>query len=230
MKRQLINLTLSAFILILVSSCTKDNQIFNPVTAGDYPLKIYGLERSPKINRQGAGMDFIHGETVSDTTYLSDTTHPDFVSDAIFFNLMVYFTDDKGDVQSEGSPAILLGSGVKAWEAGAGVDFFDSFETITESMIDHLKSDVPVVLEACKNDSGFYDRTLIMAAWDGCVIGNKFRGRVLEAPEGSEEQDVQPVFLIQTTEGGYVKFMVKQFKGNGADKQKTIVQWQIMQE
>ena len=96
-------------------------------------------------------------------------------------------------------------------------------------MIDGLTDDGEYNLDSCKVD-GLYDRDLVMAAYDVCVIGNKFRTRVLEIPEGSEEKDLQPVFLVKTLEGGYVKFMVKQFKGDGADKQKTIVQWQVMSE
>lgn len=217
-------------VMLLVFSCSEENKIADPAPATVFPVKIYALERSPKINRMGAAMDFIHDETTSDTLYLHDEADSEFSPDAVFYNLMVYFEDDKGDIQSEGCPAILLASGVKALEVGAGVEFFTNFDAITGELIASLEPDVAVDFEACKNDSGFYDRELVMAAYDQCVIGNKFRSRVLEAPDDAEEQDVQPVFLIQTLEGGYVKFMVKQFKGDGADKQKTIVQWQVLQE
>ena len=228
MKRRFGLLSLMALALI-IASCSKEHNIFDPIQAGDYPLVSYALERSPKINRIGAGMDFIHGESSADTTYFGSSVSDKFAADAVFFNLMAYYTDENGDLQSEGCPAILLDADAKALEVGAGISFFESFREITEDMVKSLVSDVPVNFDSCKvNDR--YNRDLVMAAYDLCVIGNKFRGRVLDAPEGTAEQDAQPVFLIKTLEGGYVKFMVKQFKGNGADKQKTIVQWQVMAE
>ena len=220
----------ATWILILgMTSCSKDNQIFNPIQAGEYPGVRYALERSPKINRQGAGMDFIHGDASPDTSYFGSFVSPDFRADAVFFNLMVYFEDENGDIQSEGSPAILLDENASAVEVGTGVDFFESFQEITEDMIDGLTADAEVHFDSCRTD-GKFDRELIMAAYDECVIGNKFRGRILDAPADADEEDLQPVFLIETTEGGYVKFMVLRFKGSGADKQKTIVQWQVMAE
>ena len=228
MKKR-IGLWIMLILMALIACSKSEKTLTGPIEAGDYPAITVALERSPKINRSGAGMDFIHDASLSDTTYLSASTPESFVADVIFYNLMVYFTDDKGDVQSEGCPAMLLHEEAKAIEVGAGVDFFAEFDVITPNMIDLLDYDVPVDFEACKNDSGLYDRTLILAAFDQCVIGNKFRGRILEAPDTETEQDIQQVFLVETVEGGYVKFMVKQFKGTGADKQKTIVQWQVMQ-
>ena len=226
MKKQLGLLGLFAFLMVM--ACSKSDNGVGPVTAGDYPLVTYALERSPKINRLGAGMDFIHESSSPDTSYFGASTDEAFVADAVFYNLMAYYTDENGDVQSEGCPAILLDSDVKALEVGAGTTYFDEFTVITEDMIDDLTSEEVIDFEACRNADGLYDRDLVMAAYESCIIGNKFRGRVLVAPEGTSEQAVQPVFLIQTVEKGYVKFMVKQFKGDGADKQKTIVQWQVM--
>ena len=216
-------------VLILSFACSKDNNIADPVVQGDYTLKVYALERSPKINRTGAGMDFVHDADLPDTTYYGPNTPEDFKADAMFYNLMVYFTDENGDTQSEGSPAILLEGTAMAALVGTGIDFFTEFSDVTPDMINNLASDASNDLSLCKNSDGLYDRDLVLATYEQCVIGNKFRGRLIVIPEGGSEQDVQPVFLIKTSEGSYVKFMVKQFKGDGADKQKTIVQWQLIQ-
>ncbi len=217
------------FILMLAFSCSKDDTVTEPEIQGDFSLKTYALERSPKINRTGAGLDFVHNGEYADTTYFGDSTPEAFVADAVFYNLMVYFEDEKGDTQSEGSPAILLAEEARAMLAGTGIDYFNSFTEITSAMLDSLASDITIDFNSCVNDSGFYDKSLIMAAYDGCVIGNKFRTRIISIPEDQNEEDLQPVFLVQTVEGSFVKFMVTQFKGSGENKQKTTVMWQLLE-
>jgi hypothetical protein len=124
---------------------------------------------------------------------------------------------------------MLLGNGVTAYKAGAGVNFFDSLIIVTDAMIASLVSEPAVDYEACKIN-GKYDRTLLFTAIDKCVIGRSFRSNVLVVPEGKTEQEVQPVYLVKTSEGGYVKFMVKQFQGDAPKEKQTLVRWQVISE
>jgi hypothetical protein len=125
---------------------------------------------------------------------------------------------------------MLLGEEVTACELGAGVNYFDSLTVVTEEMIASLVSEPEVDYEACKNTDGYFDRTLLFEALDQCVIGRSFRSNVLVVPEDKTEQEVQPVYLVKTGEGGYVKFMVKQFKGDAPQEKQTLVRWQVISE
>ncbi len=198
--------------------------------SGNYPLKQYALERDPKVNVWGAGMDFIHDETALDDTDLDYeylTEDDDFPYDITFKIVKVYYKDNKGDTHSEGCPAMLLGNGVTACCVGYGVDFFTDFDTLTNEQ-SNLISEPEVDYEQCKNNDGLYDRDLLDATLESCVIGQRFRASVLEIPEDKTEQEIQPVFLIRTSEGGLVKFMVKQFKGDKPNDKQTIVMWQVI--
>jgi|GEM_PF-1339744 len=230
MKKLIYALMVLTFILV---SCEKDDDAKKLITQGDYPVKEYYLERNPSVNPWGAGMDFIHSEcdltdTDLDYLYLSPDTTNQY--DIKFYTVKAYYTDDKGDTQSEGCPAMLLGEGVTAFKAGAGIDFFDSLTVVTEEMIASLAPEPEVDYEACKNTDGNYDRTLLFTALDQCVIGRSFRSNVLVVPEGKTEQQVQPVYLVKTSEGGYVKFMVKQFQGDAPKEKQTLVRWQVISE
>ncbi len=221
---------LTVFVLFF-TACDEDDDLVE-IVQGDYPVKEYYLERNPSVNPWGAGMDFIHAEcslssTDLDYLYLSpDTTN---AYDILFYTVKAYYTDDNGDTQSEGCPAMLLSDETMACKVGEGIDFFNAFTVVTETMIDSLVSDPEVDYEACKVD-GVYDRTLLFAAIDQCVIGRSFRSNVLVVPDGKTEEEVQPVYLVQTTEGGYVKFMVRQFKGDTPNEKQTLVRWQVISE
>ncbi len=215
---------------IFFASCEKEGNEEELITGGDYPVKEYYLERNPSVNPWGAGMDFIHAEcqqveTSLDYEYL--TTDSQFPYDIKFYTVKAYYADNKGDTKSEGCPAMLLGEGVTAYKAGAGIGFFDSLTVVNEAMVASLVSEPIVDYEACKKD-GKYDRTLLFAALDQCVIGRSFRSNVLVIPEGKTEQEVQPVYLVKTSENGYVKFMVKQFQGDVPREKQTLVCWQVI--
>ena len=223
---------LLAFSCFVTVSCSEDDQV-KSIVSGDYPVKEYALERNPSVNVWGAGMDFVNDETASEETdldykYLDETD--DFAYDIKFYTVKAYYTDDNGDLASEGCPAMLLNPDVKAVQIGAGLDFFDSLTEITPEMQLSVVSEPTVDYAACINEDGYYDRTLLFAAIDQCVIGRSFRSNVLVIPDGMTEEEVQPVYLVKTAEGGYVKFMVHAFQGSGADKQKTIVRWQVISE
>ncbi|HSQ41219.1 MAG TPA: hypothetical protein VLM37_02945 [Fibrobacteraceae bacterium] len=190
----------------------------------------YALERSPKINRQGIGIDFIHDSTTLDTAFLDSGR--DYSYDLVLYNVMVYYIGDTGDSTSEGCPAILMYTSdsvsVAAYQVGKGTDFFDSYTTITAEEIDSLKTDPVVDFDSLHYGAESIEKDTLMNAYSQLVIGNKFRATVLEIPDGSTEQEEQPVFLVKTREGGYAKFMVYQFQGSGDDKQKTLVRWQVL--
>ena len=221
------------FMLLAIAFTACETEDENkPVTQGEFPVKEYYLERNPSVNPWGAGMDFIHAEdknaeTDLDYLYLSPDTSNQY--DIKFYIVKAYFTDNVGDTKSEGCPAMLLGEGVTACKVGEGVQYFDSLSLITEEMIASLVSEPAVDYEGCKVD-GKYNRTELFAAIDQCVIGRSFRSNVLVVPEGKTEQEVQAVYLVKTAEGGYAKFMVKQFKADPPNEKQTVVRWQVITE
>jgi hypothetical protein len=227
------NLFYAAMVFtVFFVSCENDDEIETQITQGDYPVKEYYLERDPSVNVWGAGMDFIHAEcslteTDLDYMYLSTDTVNEY--DIKFYTVKAYYADDQGDTIAEGCPAMLLGDDVTACQVGAGVDFFDSLTVVTETMVDSLVSEPAVDYDACKID-GIYDRTLLFAAIDQCVIGRSFRSNVLVVPDDQTEEEVQPVYLVKTSEGGYVKFMVKQYQGDAPYQKQTLVRWQVITE
>lgn len=228
MKTQL---KLLAVLAVFFTACEKDDD--NTIRQGNYPVKEYFLERDPNVNVWGAGMDFIHSEctqaeTALDFEYLEDATT--FPFDVKFYTVKAYYVDNHGDTKSEGCPAMLLGTDVSACKLGAGVAFFDSLTVITEDMLAQLETEPAVDYEACKNGSDKYDRDLLFASLDQCIIGRSFRSNVLVIPAGKTESQVQPVYLIKTSEGGYAKFMVKKFQGDPPNEKKTLVRWQVISE
>lgn len=224
-------LSFLAVFVLAFTACEKEDDV-TTITQGDFPVKEYNLERNPSVNPWGVGMDFIHAEcklTETDLDYLYLTTDNTNAYDIKFYTVKAYYTDGNGDIQSEGCPAMLLGEGVTACKVGEGINYFHSLTVISEEMIALLVSEPEVDYEACKV-VGKYDRTLLFAAIDQCVIGRSFRGNVLVVPEGKTEQEVQPVYLIKTAEGGYAKFMVKQFQADAPNEKQTVVCWQVITE
>jgi len=231
MKNLKIYFVLASCVSFLIS-CSEDDTI-QSIAVGDYPVKEYALERDPNVNVWGAGMDLINDEVIEaetdlDYSYLEETD--DFPYDIKFFTVKAYYLNSKGEVASEGCPAMLLNSTVKACKIGEGVTFFDTCSVITPEMQLAVVSEPVIDYETCKNDTGYYDRDLIFAALEQCVIGRSFRSNVLEVPDGMTEQEVQAVYLVKTNEGGYAKFMVKQFKGDAPYQKQTIVRWQVISE
>jgi len=191
----------------------------------------YKLEREAKINRQGIGLDFVHESTGLDTAFM--TTDRVFTWDLMFYNVMVYYRGPTGDSLSEGCPGFLLyntgSDSVLATQVGKGLTFFESYNTILPAQIQSLHGDPQVDFTALHYGNASIQRDTLMNAYSTLVIGNSFRASVLSIPEGSTEQAEQPVFLVRTREGAYAKFMVKQFQGEGADKKKTVILWQVLQ-
>ncbi len=220
-------------LAFLFSSCVNEGDLLI-ITQGDYPVKEYYLERDPKINTWGAGIDFVHSEcrlseTSLDFAYLNETD--DFPLDLNFYIVKAYYYADNGDLKSEGCPAILLSSETKACQIGEGVACFDSLTEISGQMLSQLHGEPEINYdELIDETTGFYDRASLYSALDSCVVGQRFRGSILEVPEGRTEKEVQPVYLIETEEGAYVKFMVVEFKPLKPNDKQTLVRWQVISE
>lgn len=222
-----------AALTVLFISCESDEDPI-VIQQGDYPLKEYYFERDPKVNVWGAGMDFVHEEcqlTETELDYQYMESEDDFTYDINFYIVKAYYYDTNGDLQSEGCPAMLLSPDTKACKLGEGVEFFDSLLTITEEMTDELTVDPVIDYELYKDDStGFYDSELLYADLEECTIGQSFRTNILEIPEDGTEQDVQAVYLIETIEGAYVKFMVKEYKPAAPNQKQSLIRWQVISE
>jgi len=224
---------LATFATLLLASCETEEGV-EIITLGDYPLKEYYLERDPKVNTWGAGIDFIHEETTLATTdldyeYLLETDT--FSSDLKFYIIKAYYENETGDIVSEGCPMVLLSSTTTGCKLGAGVSFFDSLTVITEDMTALLASDPVIDFEDFRDDStGYYDRDLLYPAINTCLIGQSFRSNILVVPEGSTEEESQAVYLLKTEENAYVKFMIRQFKGDQPNEKQTLFRWQVISE
>lgn len=222
-----------ATLVVLLVSCDKEDEPL-VIIQGEYPVKEYYLERNPKVNVWGAGIDLVHDEcqlAETDLDYRYLESEDEFPYDINFFIVKSYYYDTNNDLQNEGCPAMLLSTETKACKLGEGVDYFDSLTTITEEMIVQLLTDPVIDYEEYKDEStGFYERESLFAALDKCIVGQSFRSNILVIPEGKAEQEVQAVYLVKTSEGAYAKFMVKQFKPAKPRQKQTLVRWQVISE
>lgn len=228
MKKLMLTLTVLSVFFV---SCKTDEEP-TIVIQGDFPVKEYYLERDPNVNVWGAGMDFVHDEcelTETSLDYKYMFLDDQFTYDINFNVVKSYYYDNNGDLQYEGCPAMLLSKTTKACKLGEGVSFFDSLTVITSEMMLELKNDPVIDYEKYKDETtGFYEREQLFTALDSCVIGRDFRSGVLIVPEGKTEQEIQPVYLIKTAEGAYVKFMVKTYKPAKPQEKQTLVRWQVI--
>jgi len=151
-----------------------------------------------------------------------------FAYDIKYYTVKAYFNDSSGNLKSEGCPAMLLSPNSRGCQVGVGIDFFSSYTVAAQTDINKLDYEPMVNYASCLNERGQYDRDLLFVEIEKCIIGQRFRAGRLVIPEGKTELDVQPVFLIETADKGYVKFMVKRFKGDPPNEQKTTVIWQIL--
>lgn len=231
--RNLFKLFVLASIFVL-TSCEKEDDV-ESITQGDYPVKEYYLERNPSVNVWGAGMDFIHSEcslSETDLDYEYMVEDDDFPYDLKFYTVKSYYYDDNNELSTEGCPTLLFASDTKVCKIGEGVDYFDSVLTVTDDMIKGLEYDYPVDFSQFYDaEVGYYKRDELFAEIDdNCIIGRSFRENVLVVPDGMTEEEVQAVYLVETREGGYAKFMVKQFKPDSPNEQQTLMRWQVICE
>ncbi|MDR3366388.1 MAG: hypothetical protein LBO71_05435 [Prevotellaceae bacterium] len=171
-----------------------------------------------------------------------------FEYDLLFYNEYAYTPQVTGDYSNTGFPVIFMyadpanaAKSTKAAMVGQGIACFSAFTA--DSIARHLhrlRSDSLVNLDAHRTEihSKTVNGKILLrenaeALYNSLVIGNKFRpnvGHVFDLPDVSDEAQVamQPVFLVQTREGLFAKFMVTRFKGVGMDTQKANVQWQAL--
>ena len=169
--------------------------------------------------------------------------------DLLFYNEFAYSQNYAGDYNGTGYPVIFMytdpdkENSTKAVMVGQGIDCFDAFTADSISAYcNRLTSDAQV----CMADFRTYLNTEtvqgtitlhedVSELYSTLTIGNKFRpniGNAFEMESVSDESQInlQPVFLIQTREGLYAKFMVTRFKGTGSETQKLTIQWQAIEE
>jgi hypothetical protein len=172
-----------------------------------------------------------------------------FEYDLLFYNEFAYVPQATGDYSSTGYPVIFMytdpvnaNRSTKAVMVGQGIAYFNSFTTDSiNNYRNDLKSDPLTDLAAYRTEfhTATVDGAILLRddadrLYNQLVIGNKFRpniGGVFDLPDVSDEAqiDLQPVFLIQTREGLFAKFMVTRFKGVGADTQKLTLQWKALE-
>jgi hypothetical protein len=240
------------FFLLILSflSCQQDDGLSAKriVYSDDiYELKEYKVERHPPVLRNGFGMDMYHeGDASADTMYFASSFSLDtFKYDLRFFNEFTYSKNALGDYAGTGYPVIFMytdtlddANSAKACMIGQGVDLFESFSySDINDYKDKLVSDPYIYLDRLRTelhtetvDGTVMLRNSVKTLYNSLAIGNKFRpniGGVFEMSSASDETqiDLQPVFLIQTREGLYSKFMVTRFKGTGEDTKKLTLQW-----
>lgn len=172
-----------------------------------------------------------------------------FEYDLLFYNEFAYTLQITSDYSNTGYPVIFMYTdpvnaekSVKAVMVGQGIACFNAFTADSISRYrSELKSDPPVDLAAFRTElhTATVDGFLLLRdnaeeLYARLVIGHKFRptvGGVFYLPDVSDEAqiDMQPVFLIQTREGLFAKFMVTRFKGVGVDTQKLTLQWKALE-
>jgi len=226
--------------LLFIFACTACNKqdVTPQIPTGTFDVKNYKAERHPTINRMGFGMDFVHDSLSTDTLYLTTSMYQSsFKWDLLLYNEMSYYQNNVGDWVSVGNPVIFIytdtinpENSVKAYKVGEGQTFFTQFTSINQNMIDSLKADTWVNLQKARDSkTGYLLRDSILELYNKLIIGNNFRAVSLQErlDAGEKEADIQPVYLVQTRDKYYAKFMVYQYKGNGVDVQKTLIRWQV---
>ena len=189
------------------------------------------------------------GRTLTKTNEETGEAIP-FEYDLLFYNEMAYVPQVTGDYSSTGYPVIFMytdpaidGKSTKAVMVGQGIGCFNAFTSDSIGKYrGGLLSDPLVDLAACRTElhNSTVEGAILLREdadilYNQLVIGNKFRpniGGVFDLPDVSDEAQInmQPVFLIQTREGLFAKFMVTRFKGVGADTQKLTLQWQALKQ
>ncbi len=223
--------------IVAFTACEKEES-GDLITVGDYPVKEYYLERNPSTNVWGAGMDFIHDECEleeTDLDYEYLTEDDDFPFDMKFYTVKSYYYDDNNELATEGCPTLILASDTKVVQIGVGIDYFDSvvsMDDVTDEMIAGLEYDYQVDFSQFYDEEvGYYVQDELFAEIDNnCIIGRSFRESVLVVPDGMTEEEAQAVYLIETCEGGYAKFMVREYKPASPNNQKTLMRWQVICE
>ncbi len=188
--------------------------------------------------------------TGTDTYYEYEGEEYKFEYDLLFYNEYAYAQNYAGDYVYTGYPVIFMytdpeddSNSTHACMVGQGIDCFEAFTYDSLfTYVDSLASDPEICLDDYRTEvesdnveGSILLKSTIGSVYSSLVIGNKFRpniGGVFDMDDASYEDQInyQPVFLIQTREGLYAKFMVTRFKGTGSDTQKLTLQWEDLEE
>ncbi|TAJ05754.1 hypothetical protein DMA11_23230 [Marinilabiliaceae bacterium JC017] len=129
--------------------------------------------------------------------------------------------------------ACIVGQGVTAYENFTEADINQYIEAGSFSSDKSFPGD----WEECREPTtGRYKINDIEARWvDDLIIGIHIHpGHTPYQPSGPcdnpDQVNTQPVWLIKTREGAYVKFQCPLFKGSGEDMQKCTVKWKTLRE
>lgn len=178
-----------------------------------------------------------------DVLYMTTETEQIFNWDIKFYNeYAVTYISWSDSWNTLANSSIFMHPETKACIVGQGVAAYESF---TEADIDYyieadsLKPDksFPGDWEDCREPTtNRYKINEIEARWiDDLVIGIHIHpGHSPYQPMGPcdnpDQVNTQPVWLIKTREGAYVKFQCPLFKGSGEDMQKCTVKWKTLRE
>ena len=227
-----------------------------PVVRNGFGMDIYHLGNAssdtlyldtdlPPYHPNNPGAE---GSTITKTDAETGEAIP-FEYDLLFYNEFAYTLQITGDYSNTGYPVIFMYTdpadaekSVKAVMVGQGIACFNAFTADSINLYrSGLKSDTLVNLPACRTElhTANADGVLLLQddtdkLYSRLVIGYKFRpniGGVFNLRDVSDEAqiDMQPVFLVQTREGLFAKFMVTRFKGVGVDTQKLTLQWKALE-
>ena len=227
------------FLLVVLAFAACDDQEGNDNNVDDsantYTLKTCTVNRTQLLNECVFAIDFVHGERSSDTLCTKETGS--FYYDLVFKDVMVYELDENGDTIWCDYPAIYLYNGdgdfgvtVKAYQAGTGTSYFNSFIYVSPVQESELLPDYAFNLDTCKDANGNYVKSEVMAVYSWLTIGNSFNPELLDINGSQSEQDVQPVFLIKTREGLFVKFMITYYQHPESDELATLLKWKVFEE
>ena len=181
-----------------------------------------------------------------DVLYMTAENHDLFNWDIKFYNeYAVKYIEWSGSWNTLANSAIFMHPNTKACIVGQGVEAYENF---SEKDIDPFLALYPDTLQPDKSFQGDWEKyrepstnryilSDIEELWlKDLVIGIHIHPGHSPAyqPEGPcdnpDQVNTQPVWLIQTREGAFVKFQCPLFKGSGEDMQKCTLKWKTLRE
>lgn len=209
MKKLLSSLLVITFIVALYSCGSDDGDIVVDTTAYEGSINI-----NPNNFPAGGGLDMNEGDTGRVAQLDTESNLP--------WDLMIitYRTSQGGRpgfllFGDESNPLPVRALNVSENNGiGTGLAGFNSFTQIDQSMTSNLQADGEFTFnpETDVDGQGRADGTILQAAYDNLVIGN----RIVNL-----EPDDQPVFLVATREALLYKFQLVE-RANGGQ---TTLRW-----
>jgi hypothetical protein len=180
-----------------------------------------------------------------DVLYMTSENEDLFNWDVKFYNeYAVTYIEWSYSWNTLANSSIFMHPETEACIVGQGITAYENF---TEADIDPFLALYPDTLspdkafegdwEDCREPTtGRYKIKEIEARWiNDLVIGIHIHpGHSPYQPTGPcdnpDQENTQPVWLIKTREGAYVKFQCPLFKGSGEDMQKCTIKWKTLRE